>query len=58
VEVARVELARRRLEESGRGVEEIAAVCGFGSAETMRRAFLRNVRVAPADYRSRFQINR
>ncbi len=56
VERARVEQARRRLEESRAGVEEIADDCGFGSAETMRRAFLRNVRVAPADYRSRFQM--
>ncbi len=56
VERARVESARRRLEETRAGVEEIADRCGFGSAETMRRAFLRNVRVAPADYRSRFQI--
>lgn len=56
VERARVEAARRRLEESRAGVEEIADACGFGSAETMRRAFLRNVCVAPADYRSRFQV--
>ncbi len=55
VERARVELARRRLEESRAGVDEIAGACGFGSSETMRRAFLRNVRVAPADYRNRFQ---
>lgn len=58
VERARVELARRRLEESRAGIDEIAENCGFGSPETMRRAFLRNVRVAPADYRKRFQTNR
>jgi len=57
VERARVEQARRRLEESRAGIDEIAGVCGFGSSETMRRAFLRNVRVAPADYRNRFQVN-
>jgi transcriptional regulator GlxA family with amidase domain len=55
VERQRVEAARRKLEESRAGVEQVAAECGFGTAETMRRAFLRNVRVAPADYRSRFQ---
>ena len=56
VETARVEAARRRLEEDGgRGIEAIAAECGFGSAETMRRAFLRRVRVSPSDYRTRFQ---
>jgi transcriptional regulator GlxA family with amidase domain len=58
VEIARVEAARRRLEEDGgRGIEAVAAECGFGSAETMRRAFLRRVRVSPSDYRTRFQAN-
>jgi transcriptional regulator GlxA family with amidase domain len=56
VETARVEAARRRLEEDGgRGIEAVAAECGFGSAETLRRAFLRRLRVNPADYRARFQ---
>jgi len=55
VETARVEAARRRLEDTSDGVEEVAAEVGFGSAEAMRRAFLRQVRVSPADYRSRFQ---
>lgn len=55
VEATRVEAARRRLEEGALGVEEVAAACGFGSAETLRRAFLRGVRVSPAAYRSRFR---
>ena len=55
VERARVEAARRRLEESSAGIEEVADACGFGTTETMRRAFLRNVRVPPADYRNRFR---
>jgi len=58
VERARVEAARRKLEDSRASVEEIARDCGFGAAETMRRAFLRNVRVAPAAYRSRFHTAR
>ena len=57
VGTSRVESARRRLEESPYGVEEVAAACGFGSAETMRRAFLRSVRVSPSDYRERFQTH-
>lgn len=55
VEKVRVEAARRRLEESPQGVKGIAAECGFGSADTMRRAFLRTVRVAPIAYRDRFR---
>jgi transcriptional regulator GlxA family with amidase domain len=52
---ARVEGARRRLEESSEGVDAIAAQCGFGSAEVMRRAFLRTLRVPPSAYRMRFR---
>ena len=55
VESVRVEAARRRLEESVHGVESVAASCGFGTAESMRRAFLRIVRVPPAEYRHRFR---
>ena len=55
VERVRVEAARRRLEETQDGVESVAAACGFGSAEVMRRAFLRTLRVSPATYRSRFR---
>jgi transcriptional regulator GlxA family with amidase domain len=51
----RVEAARRRIEDSREGMEEIATACGFASAEVMRRAFLRTVRVSPANYRSRFR---
>jgi transcriptional regulator GlxA family with amidase domain len=58
VEAIRVEAARRALEESADGVEAIAAKCGFGSAETLRRAFLRRVRVSPAAYRARFRSTR
>lgn len=54
VERARVEAARRLLEETSRGVPEVAAACGFGSSETMRLAFRRTLGVNPAAYRSRF----
>ncbi|HYC00890.1 MAG TPA: DJ-1/PfpI family protein [Candidatus Limnocylindrales bacterium] len=58
VERVRVEAARRRLEQAGGGVEEVAAGCGFGTAETMRRAFLRNVQVSPSAYRARFRTEK
>lgn len=55
VEAVRVERAKQRLEEAADPVEAVARGCGFGSAETMRRAFNRRVGVAPADYRARFR---
>lgn len=54
VERLRVEGVRRRLEESDAGLEQIARDCGFASSDAMRRSFVRLVRVAPSDYRTRF----
>ena len=54
VERLRVEAGRRRLEESTDGVDAIAAACGFGTPEAMRRAFKRTVRVSPTAYRAYF----
>jgi len=55
VERVRLEAARRRLEDSAEPVTAIACSCGFGTAETMRRAFIRSLEVSPAEYRRRFQ---
>jgi len=54
VERVRVEAARDLLEASALSVEAVAERCGFGSAETMRRAFLRVLGVGPGEYRCRF----
>jgi transcriptional regulator GlxA family with amidase domain len=54
VERVRVEAARRRLEEGSEPVAAVAAACGFGTAETMRRVFLRRLAVGPTEYRRRF----
>lgn len=54
VEATRLEAARRRLEESDDSIDAIARACGFGTAETMRRAFVRVLHVAPTEYRRRF----
>jgi len=54
VEVARVERARRELETTDLPIEAVAARCGFGTVETMRRAFARRVGVNPSSYRERF----
>lgn len=54
VERVRVEAARELLENSDTPVGTIATKCGFGSDETMRRAFLRILGVGPSEYRQRF----
>lgn len=54
VEHARLDAARSSLEDDGLGLDEVAGRCGFGSAEQMRRAFRRHLRVVPIDYRKRF----
>jgi len=55
VEQVRTETARRLLEDTDRGVEAVAATAGFGTAETMRRTFLRLLRTSPTEYRRRFR---
>ena len=54
IERLRVEAVRRRLEESEDKLDRIAAHCGFGSPDSLRRSFLRVLNVSPSDYRSRF----
>src|SRR6478752_642977 len=55
VERVRIEAARRRLErEHATTTAAVARECGFGSAETLRRAFHRSLGVGPDDYRRRF----
>jgi transcriptional regulator GlxA family with amidase domain len=56
VEQVRVDTARRVLESEPVLVTVAAARAGFGSAETMRRAFLRRLGVAPDQYRRRFAV--
>jgi len=56
VEQVRVEAARRVLESESVSVASAARRCGFGSAETMRQAFLRRVGTPPDDYRRRFSV--
>jgi transcriptional regulator GlxA family with amidase domain len=54
IERLRVEAARRRLEESPDKLEKVANDCGFGTVQSLRRSFLRVLRVPPNDYRQRF----
>jgi len=54
VEALRLETARRRLEESRLTLEEISSECGIGSADNLRRIFLRLLNTSPSAYRRNF----
>jgi transcriptional regulator GlxA family with amidase domain len=54
VERIRTEAARRQLEETDDTVTVIASRCGFGSAETLRRNFVRRLGISPDQYRRTF----
>jgi transcriptional regulator GlxA family with amidase domain len=58
VERIRIEAARRALAEGDEPLETLARRLGFGTGETLRRAFHRHVGVAPSDYRDRFRGTR
>ena len=54
VERLRVETARQLLTETRTPLKRIAMLCGFGSDETMRRAFARQIQTSPQCYRDGF----
>lgn len=54
VESVRVDFARAAIEE-GRTVAETAGIAGFGSTETLRRAFVNHLGISPKAYRDRFR---
>nr|BFD82269.1 DJ-1/PfpI family protein [Streptomyces sp. Xyl84] len=55
VEAARVEAARGQLESTDATLERIVSVCGFGTADTLVRAFRRRLGTTPTEYRRRFR---
>jgi transcriptional regulator GlxA family with amidase domain len=55
VEQQRFDAAAELLSAGEQSVERIAELCGFGSAETMRRVFVRRAGIGPAEYRRRLQ---
>jgi transcriptional regulator GlxA family with amidase domain len=57
VEMLRVEATRQLLVSGKLPIKRIARQCGFGSEETMRRSFTRDVGITPRDYRARFSAN-
>ncbi len=54
VERARLDAARRKLEEDNDKVERVAAATGFGTAETLRRTMKRHMATTPEAYRATF----
>ena len=52
-EASRITAARRLLEDGREPPKQVAAHCGFADADTLRRAFVRQLGVTPADYRKR-----
>ncbi|MBS0417776.1 MAG: DJ-1/PfpI family protein [Proteobacteria bacterium] len=57
VERLRVEAAQRLLAGSRLSIKSITRRCGFGSKETMRQSFQRQLAVAPREFRARFAAN-
>jgi transcriptional regulator GlxA family with amidase domain len=57
VERIRLEAARRELETTSDTLDVVAARCGLGSAESLRRVFQRHLAVAPDAYRRRFRTS-
>jgi transcriptional regulator GlxA family with amidase domain len=55
VELLRVEAAKSRLQSSEESLSSVARNCGFGTVETMHRAFRRRVATTPDLYRRHFR---
>jgi transcriptional regulator GlxA family with amidase domain len=55
VERLRVEAAQQMIDSTSKGLKEIAEACGFGSADSMRRVFVRVLGVTAGDYTKRFK---
>ncbi|MFB7506610.1 GlxA family transcriptional regulator [Streptomyces broussonetiae] len=55
IESARVEAARGRLECTDDTLDRVAAACGFGTVDTLIRAFRRRLDTTPTEYRGRFR---
>ncbi|MER5368139.1 GlxA family transcriptional regulator [Streptomyces sp. NPDC002722] len=55
VESVRVERARNQLESTDATLERIASTCGFGTTDTLIRAFRRKLDTTPTEYRQRFR---
>lgn len=57
IESVRVEKARNELESTDATLERIASACGFGTTDTLVRAFRRRLDTTPTEYRNRFRAS-
>jgi transcriptional regulator GlxA family with amidase domain len=55
VDAARIDAARRMLADTKTPLQRVARACGFGTVNSMRRVFVRNLGVSPHDYRKSFR---
>ncbi len=55
IESARVEAARHQLESTDATLDRLATTCGFGTVDTLIRAFRRRLDTTPTEYRRRFR---
>ena len=53
--LARLARARELLETTALDIERVTAACGFGSADTLRHHFRRELRTSPSRYRATFR---
>lgn len=57
LEKMRLDTARKFLSDSDLNIEQIAEKCGLGGMVSMRRVFLRHLKVTPSSYRSTFRTS-
>lgn len=58
VELARISAARTMIEEGRLTPKQVAGLCGFANADTLRRAFSRHIGVSPSEYRKGYHPTR
>jgi transcriptional regulator GlxA family with amidase domain len=51
---ARIDAARRYLENTDMAMKEVATECGFDTADSLRRVFNQRLQITPVEYRQRF----
>ena len=58
VERIRLDEAKRQIEDTDLPAQAVAKQCGYGTVDSLRRAFVRHLGVTPHWYRARFQNKR